>query len=378
VQPEVTRDLAEFDYWSIDLSRQDPREKAQAYLALAAKYPASLRVDSAYQDAFQCEKEANDIAAAEAIYEKVVAANPKSIWPFLELAQLYIDKKIKPERAVELLDKAQKIYDESEPPPSPVHYRRITDNLEPLRGQAHLLLKNWPAARADFEAAFKAAPDKPELAYALGQTCEQMGDKAAALDAYLAAATAGYQQNPSPGEAYERLFVALGLGTKQQAEERIASRIAESNRSAATEYTPLALNRPAPDFAFTDLSGKRFDNESGKGKPTVITFWGIWCAPCIAELPGIAKFQIQHPEANALAVEIGNKPDDVKAFLAAHKLTALHVATRRDWPEEFGLTGAPTTIVLDRFGQIQFLHAGRLANVEAILGKDLEALPASN
>jgi len=32
---------------------------------------------------------------------------------------------------------------------------------------------------------------------------------------------------------------------------------------------------------------------------------------------------------------------------------------------------------MDRFGQIQFVHAGQLADVGAILGKDLEALPAA-
>jgi len=31
--------------------------------------------------------------------------------------------------------------------------------------------------------------------------------------------------------------------------------------------------------------------------------------------------------------------------------------------------------VIDRFGQIQFVHAGQLPDVGAILGKDLEALP---
>jgi hypothetical protein len=32
---------------------------------------------------------------------------------------------------------------------------------------------------------------------------------------------------------------------------------------------------------------------------------------------------------------------------------------------------------MDRFGQIQFVHASQLADVGAILGKDLEALPAA-
>jgi hypothetical protein len=53
----------------------------------------------------------------------------------------------------------------------------------------------------------------------------------------------------------------------------------------------------------------------------------------------------------------------------------LHTAVQSDWPENFGVAAAPMSVVLDRFGQIQFVHAGLLADVEAILGKDLSALP---
>jgi thiol-disulfide isomerase/thioredoxin len=129
------------------------------------------------------------------------------------------------------------------------------------------------------------------------------------------------------------------------------------------------LNRPAPEFAFTDLAGTRFDSQAAKGKPAVITFWGIWCPPCIAELPAIEEFQRRHPAANTLVVEIGDKRDKVKAFLAAHKPNVLHLAAKADWPQEFGVAASPISIVIDRFGQIQFVHAGLLANVEAMLGR---------
>jgi hypothetical protein len=88
-------------------------------------------------------------------------------------------------------------------------------------------------------------------------------------------------------------------------------------------------------------------------------------------------FQKQHPGANLLAVEIGNTPEEVKSFLSAHNLNTLRVAVRQEMPVEFGLSAYPNTIVIDRFGQIQFVHVGQLPNVGAILGKDLEALPAS-
>jgi thiol-disulfide isomerase/thioredoxin/tetratricopeptide (TPR) repeat protein len=377
-QQDVTRGLAQLDYLSMDSNEQDPRKKAEAYLAYAAKYPEALYTFDAYAQAFRCEKAINDIAAVEAIFEKWAAIDPPQILPLLEMAQFYIDRKTNPAHVVELIDAAEKIYVESEHPSSHRHFQREPGKLESLRGQAHLLLKDLPAARADFEAAVKAAPDNPGFAYALGQTCEQMGDNMRALEAYLAAASAPYQDSPAARNAYERLFVAQRFGSKQDAEERIPGRVAARTRSTTAEYTPFALNRPAPEFAFTDLNGRRLDNRTAKGKPPVITFWGIWCAPCVAELPAIQEFQTRHPDTNVLAVEIGDKPDKIKAFLTAHNLNVLRVAAEADWPKEFGAPTSPMSVVIDRFGQIQFVHVGLLTNVEAILGKDLSTLPAPN
>jgi len=375
VQQDVERGLAEFDFDSIEESQGDPRTKAAAYLAFIDKYPNTSRAFSAYDEAFRCEKTLNDLPAAEAIFDRWIALDPPEVLPLLDMAQFYIESKTNPGRAIELLDRAEKIYSESELPSSHRHFSRKPGFLESLRGRAHLLLNDLPAARADFEAAHKTAPDDPAIAYSLGQTCERLADTNAALNAYLAAASAPYQENPAPREAYERLFVMQKLGDKHDADERIAVQVGARIRSAAAAYTPLPVNRPAPEFAFTDLAGKRFNNDTLKGKPAVLTFWGIWCSPCVAELPALTEFETHHPEANMLAVEIGNKPAEINAFLATHKLAGLHVASSADWPEGFGAPQSPTSIVLDRFGQIQFVHAGLLPDVEAVLGKDLSALP---
>ncbi|SPE43142.1 hypothetical protein SBA3_820007 [Candidatus Sulfopaludibacter sp. SbA3] len=136
------------------------------------------------------------------------------------------------------------------------------------------------------------------------------------------------------------------------------------------------MTRPAPEFAFTDLAGKPFDNRTVKGKPAILTFWAFWCAPCVAELSALEKFQQEHPDANLLAVEIGHKPEEVAAFLKAHNLKALHVAATAGMPRELGVVAVPAAIVIDRYGQIQFVHIGQLADAGAILGKDLSAFPA--
>ena len=95
-------------------------------------------------------------------------------------------------------------------------------------------------------------------------------------------------------------------------------------------------------------------------------------------MTALEKFQKLHTGANFLAVDIAGKTEEAKAFLAAHHLESLRVAVRDGWPQEFGMIGTPATVVIDRFGQMQYVHAGQLPDVAAILGKDLETLPAAN
>jgi len=373
---DVMNMLADLDYWSVDLERTDSRKKADDYLAFATRYPESRRIGEAYGRIFECKKELNDVAGAEAAFEKWVAADPPNIFPIFSMVEFYLAQKAKPDRALDLLDQAAATYRESLAPSSHRHFPDVLWRIAFLRGQAHRLLKDLPAARADLEAAAQAAPDNPDILWTLGQVCEEMGDYSHAVAAYLSAASAPTQESSAPREAYERLFAAQGLGSSTDAGQKLLAEVAARTRHAAAEYTPIAMTRPAPEFAFTDLAGKPFDNRTVKGKPAILTFWAFWCAPCVAELSALEKFQQEHPDANLLAVEIGHKPEEVAAFLKAHNLKALHVAATAGMPRELGVVAVPAAIVIDRYGQIQFVHIGQLADAGAILGKDLSAFPA--
>ena len=53
------------------------------------------------------------------------------------------------------------------------------------------------------------------------------------------------------------------------------------------------MNKPAPDFRFTDLDGKPFTRDSLAGKVTLLTFWATWCQPCHRSLPLLEKVREQ-------------------------------------------------------------------------------------
>ena len=86
----------------------------------------------------------------------------------------------------------------------------------------------------------------------------------------------------------------------------------------------LFKGQPAPDFTFTDKKGKLIRLSDLKGKLLFIDVWGTWCAPCIEEIPFIAKLQEKYRNnPNVMIMSIACDKESARpkwlAFLKKHK-----------------------------------------------------------
>jgi len=84
-------------------------------------------------------------------------------------------------------------------------------------------------------------------------------------------------------------------------------------------------------------------------------------------------FQRAHPEVDVLAVDVADKPEEVRQFLASKQLTGLHVALTKAFPEGMA-QNYPTTLVISAKHEIAFLHASMPKDIGADLAADLAAL----
>lgn len=144
--------------------------------------------------------------------------------------------------------------------------------------------------------------------------------------------------------------------------------------AALAEETALvyALGAPMPDFTFTDINGVSHTlSETLKEKEMVlINLWATWCGPCESEFPFLEEAYEQYKDkVEVFALSIDENDDDAKLteYVASHGLTFPVGHETFNLFAGFGLNGVPTSIVVDRFGNVAFIATGSQTSTDAFV-----------
>ncbi|WP_312369031.1 TlpA disulfide reductase family protein [Stenotrophomonas sp.] len=86
---------------------------------------------------------------------------------------------------------------------------------------------------------------------------------------------------------------------------------------SATPVQSVQVGELVPSFTLPDLDGMpvKFPDQF-KGKPLLINVWASWCAPCIEEMPELARFAARHADTGPQVVGLAlDTPEAVLDFL---------------------------------------------------------------
>lgn len=136
----------------------------------------------------------------------------------------------------------------------------------------------------------------------------------------------------------------------------------------ASGFQRQMVNQPAPDFELTALDGSKVKLSDFRGKPVLVSFWGLGCPPCRAEAPHLSRLAEQYVGEGLVILSINAWDDDKKdleSYAKKEKLAQRILLNGSAVADQYHVEGLPTTLWIDRKGIVVDTEVG-FGGVEAL------------
>lgn len=121
---------------------------------------------------------------------------------------------------------------------------------------------------------------------------------------------------------------------------------------------PVSATFDAATSTFQDLDGRGLEIASFAGKKVFVNYWATWCAPCIREIPSIARAAAELEDENYLFVLASDEaPDTIRNFIADRGFDG-HFIKLNGFFGAHGIDAVPSSSLYDENGQLLQSWAG--------------------
>jgi peroxiredoxin len=119
--------------------------------------------------------------------------------------------------------------------------------------------------------------------------------------------------------------------------------------------------RPAPDFSLDAHGGKQVALSELRGQVVMINFWASWCVPCKEEMPLLEQMYRKYRPMGftLLGVNVEPQQDKAEALLEKTPVSFPVLFDRENRVSKlYNVTGMPSSVLIDREGNVRYLHRG--------------------
>jgi thiol-disulfide isomerase/thioredoxin len=134
---------------------------------------------------------------------------------------------------------------------------------------------------------------------------------------------------------------------------------------------------PAPDFNLGARGGKNLALSELKGQVVMINFWATWCGPCRQEMPLLEQMYKKYRPMGftLLGVNVEPDPSGAEDWLKETPVSFPILFDRENRVSKlYNVSGMPSSVLIDRKGNVRYLHRGYKAGDENTYLNHIRAL----
>jgi thiol-disulfide isomerase/thioredoxin len=245
---------------------------------------------------------------------------------------------------------------------------RLTGNAHSTLGWTLLKEKKTEEAGKHLLAAVKLFPDSPTANHHLGQYYEATNQLTKADETYTKGMTSERAPAATNADALHALYVKRHGSDEgwpsylAAAKEGVSSK--KKREILASRVVPA--RKLAKPFSLKTLDGNELSFESLRGKVALIKFWGVWCGPCVSEMPDFQKLVDKYtddPKVVIVTLDSDTDPETPRKFMKKNNYR-FPVLIDDGWiSRSAGITAYPTTWFIGADGKIAFTKTGVSADL---------------
>ena len=136
----------------------------------------------------------------------------------------------------------------------------------------------------------------------------------------------------------------------------------------ASSVWAKADQSPAPDFTLKSQKGDNLKLSELRGKVILINFWASWCGPCRQEMPVLDELYRHYRSLDftILGVNVEQDSDNAKSLLKDVSVSFPVLFDNENKVSKlYDVKGMPSTVLVDRDGNIRYVHMGYQPGTEA-------------
>ena len=167
-----------------------------------------------------------------------------------------------------------------------------------------------------------------------------------------------------PADEYQSLLNGIvqkfpehkGIAAIKQMSDRQIALQQQKNKQEPAQ--PQWIGKSAPELSLPDLSGKKINLSSFKGKYVLVDFWASWCLPCRHENPNVVQAYNKYKNKNftIIGVSLDKEKGDWLNAIQHDRLAWPQVSDLQEWNSlavtTFNFNSIPFNVLIDPEGKI--------------------------